>query len=147
MARQEDYHSSREGLLRTEKTQQLRPSLEDAYRSSIDSNERLDSLDLNANDKSRDSRWEKWSWIPSQPPWSSGFTYKDSQNRGETTPKRKKGLGRWLLPRKTCMIVILILALGLMAVVGSGALWVYKVAPVDGVRDPMFYFYRVAKYL
>ena len=137
MTRPEDYHSSREGLLRTEKTQELRPSLEDAYRSSVDSHERLDSLDLNTDDKSRESRWEKWSWVPNQPPWSSGYTYEDSHKRGQTAPKRKKGIGKWLLPGKTCVIVILILALGLIAVVGSGALWVYKTAPVDGVRDPV----------
>lgn len=136
MTRQQEHHSSREGLLHAEKAEALRPSLEDAYRSSVDSGDRLDSLDLNADDKSRQSKWGKWSWLPSQPPWSSGYTYQDSQNKGQPTPLRRRGLQRWMLPRRTCFLVTLILALGLLAVVGSGALWVYKTAPVDGVRTP-----------
>lgn len=44
------------------------------------------------------------------------------------------------------MLVILILALGLVTVVGSGALWVYKTAPVDGVRDPLLSFYPDANF-
>lgn len=136
MTRQE-HQRSREGLLHAEKVEALRPSLEDAYRSSVDSDDRLDSLDLNADDKSRLSKrgkWSKWSWIPTHPPWSSGYTYQHSQRKGQPTPPRRRGLQRWMLPRKTCFLVTLILALGLLAVIGSGALWVYKSAPVDGVR-------------
>lgn len=141
MTRQEEQHGSREGLLHAEKAEALRPSLEDAYRSSVDSDDRLDSLDLNSDDKSRQSKWGKWSkwpWIPTQPPWSSGYTYQDSQKKGQPTTLQRRGLRRWILPRRTCFLVTLILALGLLAVVGSGALWVYKVAPADGVRTFAF---------
>lgn len=137
MTRQDEYHRSREGLLHAEKVEALRPSLEEAYRSSVDSDDPLDSLDLDHDDKSRQSKWgkwSKWSWIPSQPPWSSGYTYQDSQNTGQPTPSRERGIRKWMLPRRTCFLVTLILAIGILAVIGSGALWVYKVSPVDGVR-------------
>lgn len=134
MTRQDIHTDGRESLLRTENTYPLRPSLEDAYRSSTDSEARLDSLDLDAEDKSRHAQRRKWPWVANQPPWSSGYTYADSEAKAHLKPQRRKGMRRWVPSRKTCLVVVLILALGLMTLVGSGALWVYKSAPVDGVR-------------
>ena len=132
MTRKEEHNSSREGLLRTHSLP-LRPSLEDAYRSSVDSDDRLDSLDLNAEEKARLTRRGKWSWIPTQPPWSSGYTYQDSTNKKQPASRRIKERRGWLWQRKTCLIVTLIVSLGLMTVVASGALWVWTTAPADGV--------------
>ncbi len=124
------HNSSREGLLRSEKAAALRPSLEEAYRSSLDSDEPLDSLDLNADERSWESKRGKWSCLPTLPPWSSGYTYEHSQH-GERPKLSQRP--RWLSQRKSCFLVVLILALGLLGLVGSGALWVYHTAPNDGV--------------
>ena len=137
MAHQENHHDSREGLLKLGSSYPLRPSLEEAYRYSSDSNDRLDSLDLETEDRIRQSkrasRHPSRSWIPKQPPWSTGYTFQDKQIQAQKHPARKKTLWEWLVPRKTCLLIALILALGLMTVIGSGALWVYKTAPPDGV--------------
>lgn len=135
MTRQSKHTDSREGLLRTDHVQASRSSLDEAYRSSSDSDKRLDSLDLDAEDKSRQASRRNFSWFSSQPPWSSGYTYKDSQANTEKKALPKKGLERWLLPRKPCFLIALILALGLVTIVGSGALWVYNATPADGVGD------------
>lgn len=138
MTRQDNQYKrrseSREGLLRAEKAAALRPSLEEACRSSLDSDEHLDELDLNADVKSWDSRWGRWakrSCLPTRPPWSTGHTYQDSQNKESPNSSRR---GRWLAQRRSWLIVALILALGFSGLVGSGALWVYSSAPPDGVR-------------
>ena len=138
MARQDKKYKrrseSREGLLRAEKAAALRPSLEEACRSSLDSDEPLDELDLNSDDNSWDSRWgrwSKWSCLPTRPPWSTGYTYQNSQNKENPNPLRHR---RWLARRTSLLIVALIVALGFSGLVGSGALWVYNSAPPDGVR-------------
>lgn len=138
MARQDKKYKrrseSREGLLRAEKAAALRPSLEEACRSSLDSDEHLDELDLNSDDNSRDSRWgrwSKWSCLPTRPPWSTEYTYQNSQNKENPNALRHR---RWLARRRSWLIVALILALGFSGLVGSGALWVYNSAPPDGVR-------------
>lgn len=125
---------SREGLLRAEKAAALRPSLEEACRSSLDSNEQLDELDLNADDKPWDSRWSRWAKqlrLLTRPPWYTGYTYQDSQNKENLYSSRRRS---WLARRISWLIVALILALGFSGLVGSGALWVYNSAPPDGVR-------------
>lgn len=132
---------SREGLLRAEKAAALRPSLEEACRFSLDSDEHLDELDLNADDKPWDSRWgrwAKWSCLPTRPPWSTGHTYQDSQNKETPNSSRRRS---WLARRRSLLIVALILALGFSGLVGSGALWVYNSAPPDGVRCPIFHLF------
>lgn len=138
MARQDKKYKrrseSREGLLRAEKAAALRPSLDEACRSSLDSDEQLDELDLNSDDISWDSRWarwSKWSCLPNRPPWSTGYTYQNSQNKENPNSQRHR---RWLARRTSLLIVSLILALGFSGLVGSGALWVYNSAPPDGVR-------------
>lgn len=136
---------SREGLLRAEKATALRPSLEDACRSSLDSDEDLDELDLDGDDKNRwDSRWGRWSnWscLPTRPPWSTGYTYQDSHSKENPNSSRRR---RWLARRRSWLIVALILALGFSGLVGSGALWVYNSAPPDGVRCPNFPIYFIS---
>lgn len=130
---------SREGLLRAEKAAALRSSLEEACRSSLDSDEHLDELDLNASDKPWDSRWGRWakrSCLPTRPPWSTGHTYQHSQNKGNPNSSRRRG---WLARRRSWFLVALILALGFLGLVGSGALWVYNSAPTDGVRCQTFH--------
>lgn len=130
---------SREGLLRAEKAAALRPSLEEACRSSLDSDEHLDELDLNADDKAWDSRWGRWakrSCLPTRPPWSTGHTYQDSQNKENPNSSRRR---RWLARRRSWLIVALILALGFLGLVGSGSFWVYNSAPPDGVRCQIFH--------
>ena len=52
-------------------------------------------------------------------------------------PPRKRGFKDVWLRWRTCGIIVLILAFGLIMLVGSGALWVYKSAPVDGVGKPL----------
>lgn len=141
MARQDKQYKrrseSREGLLRAEKAAALRPSLEEACRASLDSDEHLDELDLNADDNPWDSRWSswgrwcKWSRLPTRPPWSTGYTYQDTQNKENPNSSRRR---TWLARRRSWLIVALILALGFSGLVGSGALWVYNSAPPDGVR-------------
>lgn len=152
MARQDKQYKrrseSREGLLRAEKAAALRPSLEDACRSSLDSDEHLDELDLNADDNLWDSRWGRWRrWSKrscrlTRPPWSTGYTHQDSQNKENPNSSRQR---RWLARRRSWLIVALILALGFSGLVGSGALWVYSSAPPDGVRCQLInHFYHFA---
>ena len=123
---------SREGLLQSEQTYPLQSSL-DQSRSSIDSNDPLDSLDLDAAERSKYEQQQRWSCIPKRPPWSSGYTYEESQDKSMRRPARHKGIKAVFVQWKTCSIIVLILALGLIILMGSGALWVYKAVPLDGV--------------
>lgn len=123
---------SREGLLRSEQTYPLQSSL-DPSRSSTDSNDGLDSLDLDSADRSKYEQQQRWSCIPKRPPWSSGYTYEESQDKSRRRPAHHKGIKAVFVRWRTCSIIVLILALGLIILTGSGALWVYKSAPKDGV--------------
>lgn len=133
MSRRRNLSDSRHNLLQPENTSESRTSLEEAYRSSSDIDARSDSLDLDELEKSRQSFRHKFSWFSKHPPWSSGYTYDDSLAKANKNPLPKKGLKGWKVSRKTCILITLILALGLVTIVGSGALWVYKSAPRDGV--------------
>lgn len=135
MTRQNANSESREGLLHSDNTYALRPSLDQAYRSSTDSIERLDSLDLNPADKSKYDQKHNCSWLPKRPPWSSGYTYEESQARSMRRPARHKGIKEIFVQRKTCIIVTLILSFGLITLMGSGAFWVYNATPVTGVSN------------
>lgn len=125
-------NESREGLLHAEQTYPLQSSF-DQTRSSNDSDDGLDSLDLDAVEKSKYEQQQRWSCIPKRPPWSSGYTYEETQERSMRRPVRHKGIKAVFIQWKTCSIVVLILALSLIILMGSGALWVYKSAPKDGV--------------
>ena len=131
--RQRELRDSHHGLLQSGNIHASRTSLEEAYRSSSDSDDRLDDLELEALDKSRQAYRRNFSLFSKNPPWSSGYTYHDSQAKGDEILLPRKGVRRWQTSRKTCLLITLILALGLVAIVGSGALWVYKSAPPDGV--------------
>lgn len=135
---------SREGLLRSDHTYPLRSSLDHTPRSSTDSNDRLDSLDLDAADKLKYEQQQRRSCLPRRPPWASGYTYDESQARSKRRPARHKGIKEVILRWKTCSIIILILALGLITLTGSGALWVYKSTPKDGVGGPSLEYERLA---
>lgn len=133
MVRQRRLSDSHHGLLQSGSIYASRTSLEEAYRSSSDSDDRLDSLELDALDKSRQPSRRNFSLFSKNPPWSSGYTYHDSQAKADKIPPPRKGLKKWQTSRKTCLLITLILALGLVTIVGSGALWVYKSTPPDGV--------------
>ena len=133
MTRHDVHSESREGLLESDHTYPLRPSLDQAYRSSTGSDARLDSLDLDAADRSTYKHRQRRSCIPKRPPWSSGYTYDENQAKSMRRPARHKGIKEVLLRWKTCCVISLILALGLIILMGSGAFWVYKSTPVDGV--------------
>lgn len=133
MTRHNVNSESREGLLHSDHTYPLRPSLDQACRSSTGSDARLDSLDLDAADRSTYKQGQRQSCIPRRPPWSSGYTFEESQANAMRRPARHKGITELLLRWKTCCIITLILALGLIILMGSGTLWVYKSTPVDGV--------------
>jgi hypothetical protein len=133
MTRQNANAESREGLLHSDNTYALRSSLDQASRSSTDSIDRLDSLDLHAAEKSKCDQKHMCPWLPKRPPWSTGYTYEESQARALRRPARHKGIKELLVQRKTCCIVTVILAFGLITLMGSGALWVYNAAPLDGV--------------
>lgn len=124
---------SREGLLRSDHTYPLRPSLEQAYASTTGSEDRLDSLDLDAADRATPGKRHRWTCIPKRPPWSSTYTYEDNQDKSTRRPPRRRGFKHVFLRWRTLSVIVLILALGLITIVGSGALWVYKSAPTDGV--------------
>lgn len=123
---------SREGLLHYEQTYPLQSSL-DPNRSSTDSKDGLDSLDLDPADRSKYGRQQRWSCIPKRPPWSSGYTYEESQDKSTRRSAHHKGIKAVFVRWRTCTIIVLILALGLIILTGSGALWVYKSAPKEGV--------------
>lgn len=123
---------SREGLLQSEQTYSLQSSL-DPSRSSTDSNDGLDSLDLDAADRSKHGQQQRWSCIPERPPWSSGYTYKENQDKSMRRPTRHNGIKGVFVRWRTCTIIVVILAFGLIMLTGSGALWVYKSAPREGV--------------
>ena len=44
------------------------------------------------------------------------------------------GIRRCLRPRKTCLIITAILVGGVILLIGGSGVWVYKTAPIDGVR-------------
>lgn len=123
MTRQEELKGSRHGLLQAI----------EANRSSSDSEYGLDNLDLDAVEKSKQASRHNGSWFSKRPPWSSGYTFDHNQDEVDRELLGRKRLKGWHRSRKTCFLVILILALGMITVVGSGALWVYKSAPRDGV--------------
>lgn len=130
MPRHDVNAESREGLLHSEHTYPLQS---DRPRSSTDSDEPLDSLDLNAADRAKYEEQQRWSCIPKRPPWASGYTYEEAQDKSMRRPARHKGIKAVFVQWKTCSIIVLILALALILLMGSGALWVYKAVPKDGV--------------
>ena len=123
---------SREGLLHFEQTYPLQSSWNPS-RSSTDSKDGLDSLDLDDADRSKSGWQQRWSCIPKRPPWSSGYTYEEAQDKSTRRSAHHNGIKAVFVRWRTCTIIVLILALGLIILTGSGALWVYKSAPKEGV--------------
>lgn len=134
MKRHEQHDGSREGLLDAGTNIPLRPSLEQAYKSSSEFGEHLEDLDLLDENDQKYNKRGRWPWGRKN---TRDNTYGHDRKATHERPSRMKRLGRCLWPRRTCLIITVILLGGFSVLVGGGGLWVYKSAPADGVCSPI----------
>ena len=132
MKSKEELEASRRGLLRDESPIPLRPSLEQAYRSSSEFGDELDDLDLHEELRPKKNKRARWPWSQNQAPT---YLYVDDQNARPGRPSRMRRIKNRLWPRRTCLLVTVILLGGLFGLIAGGGFWVYKTAPHDGVRS------------
>ncbi len=130
MKSEEELQASREGLLRSESPIPLRPSLEQAYRSSSEFGEELDELDLHEELKTKKNKRARWPWSQNRAP-----IYLNVNNpvARPQRPSRMRRIKNCLWPRRTCLLITVILLGGLVGLIAGGGFWVYKTAPPDGV--------------
>ena len=132
MKSKEELEASRKGLLRDESPIPLRPSLEQAYRSSSEFGDELDDLDLHEELRPKKNKRARWPWSQNQAPT---YLNVDDQNARPGRPSRMRRIKNRLWPRRTCLLVTVILLGGLFGLIAGGGFWVYKTAPHDGVRS------------
>ena len=130
MSNSQDVGASRKGLLRGRRSTALRPSLDDAYRTSSELGEELDELDLldeSANGTKRENGLSRRR--------GKKHTYEGLTALKRTSHSRLRSIGKGLRPRswKTCLMVTAILVGGLIVLLFSGGYFVYRNAPKDGV--------------
>lgn len=123
---------TREGLLNTRGDSPQRRFHDEAYRSSCDSERPFDELELHEN-RSKQSIFATFlhRWFGRYHTAEQGYNDRKETARGRLPGKRS---ARGCCSRyKVCFITTGVL-LGLFLVLsGSGAFWVYKSAPKDGV--------------
>ena len=132
MKSKEELEASRKGLLRDESPIPLRPSLEQAYRSSSEFGDELDDLDLHEELRPKKNKRARWPWSQNQAPT---YLNVNDQNARPRRPSRMRRIKNRLWPRRTCLLVTVILLGGLFGLIAGGGFWVYKTAPHDGVRS------------
>ena len=126
--------ASREGLLRSGSPIPLRPSLEQAYRSSSEFGDELDDLDLHEELKPRKNKRARWPWSQNQ---ASSYVNVNNHNAALQKPSRTRRFKSCLWRRRTCLLVTTILLGGLFGLIAGGGFWVYKTAPHDGVGSEL----------
>ena len=134
MARLDELNSSREGLLRQNRSTgtQLRPSLEEAYRSSSE-DQSLDELDLmNEASPGHHHRQAPYKDLDSDL-YSTTSVHEKGKNRQPQHVSRIGKLRRLCRPRRTCLIITLVVFVILIVALGGSGFWAYKKSPDDGV--------------
>lgn len=132
MARTSGLSPTREGLLHDRWTSSQRQSNDEPHRSSIDSDKRVDEFEMH-HTRSEKSFFEKWAqrWFGRYR--ASEQAYDDRKDTGRGTLNRKQKPRGCCSRYRLCFITFGVL-LGLFLILsGSGAFWVYKKAPKDGV--------------
>lgn len=130
MKHEQELEASQEGLLHSESPIPLRPSLEQAYRSSSEFGEDLDELDLHEELKPKKNKRARWPWSQNRAPIYLNI------NNPVTRPQRSSRMRRiknCLWQCRTCLLITVILLGGLVGLIAGGGFWVYKTAPQDGV--------------
>ena len=145
MANKEEVEASREGLLRSESPIPLRPrssSLDRAYRSSSESREEPDDLDLREQLRPQKNKRGRWPWSQNRAPRYLSVNNHDAGGqkaslawKNTRTGRIKNCLWRW----RTCLLVTVILLGGLIGLLAGGGFWVYKTTPLDGVSFQCFF--------
>ena len=132
MKDREELQASREGLLRSESPIPLRPSLEQAYRSSSEFGNDLDEVDLHEALRPKKNKRARWPWSQNRAPI---YLNVDTYDAKPQRPSRMRRIKNCLWPRRTCLIITIILLGGLLGLIAGGGFWVYKTAPHDGVNS------------
>ena len=135
MAPLKDSMGSREGLLRQKTGTPLRPSLEEAYRSSSE-DESLDELDLLNDQSPRQFNTRKPYNDANTRAHSNTFVYEKGTKSPGPRGSNFRRMGRFCRPRRRCLIIILIVVAVLVAILAGSGFWVYKKSPADGVSSP-----------
>ena len=133
---EEELKASREGLLRSESPIPLRPSLEQAYRSSSEFGDELDELDLHEELKPKKNKRARWPWSQNRAPLFPNANHQDARPQRLSRTRRIRNC---LWPRRTCLLVTVILLGGLLGLIAGGGFWAYKTAPQDGVSSARMY--------
>ncbi len=131
MKSKEELEASREGLLRSDSPIPLRPSLEQAYRSSSEFGGELDELELHEELKPKKNKRGRWPWSQNRAPIYLNINNPDARQPQQASRTRR--IKNCLWPRRTCLLVTVILLGGLLGLIAGGGFWVYKTAPHDGV--------------
>ena len=117
--------SSHEGLLQSRKNDPLRPSLDEAYRSSSEDDD-LDGLDM-----LQDA--DEGGWKNADMSRNTSRAYEKIGPRQEKRGQMRR-IGRLCWSCRTCLIVTFVLLTLLFIGAGGSGYWIYKKAPEDGVR-------------
>jgi beta-glucosidase len=120
MARRNEAQRSRERLLTSQESIPLRKSLDDAYRSSSDSD--LDSADFLSTD----------------PLYSTRDASSNNAATAYDTSARLAGLRRTFARRSRCLIITLVVLIIFWSILAAGGFWAYKKAPPNGQSPPWY---------
>lgn len=133
MSRQDNLDGSREGLLSAQEEIPLRTSSDEAYESSSELGQELDDLNPLESEK---PDYKTHNGQGRRQRLESGVSPLSNRTKYPQQSSLLRKLGRRLWPRSTCLIIAAILIGGSLLLLGGGGLWVYKIAPKDGVGQP-----------
>lgn len=140
MTRTSGLSPTREGLLHDRWDGSQQKFHDDAYRSSGESDRRLDELEIH-DDRPKQGIFATWAQRLFGRYQTAERNYKDRKDTGRGSLAGKLKARGCCSRYKICFITTgALLALFLIAS-GSGVFWVYKTAPKDGVGAPLAFTY------
>ena len=133
MDRQEDLDYSRQGLLK-ENSIPLRPSVDQAFRSSSELGDDYNELQFDQDHETKFRNGKRWPWVAKfRRIISGGGPAYEGERRHVERPSRRSKIRACCWRRRICLIVTGILLTGVIILLSGSALWIYKTAPEDGV--------------
>lgn len=136
MSSQEDLDYTRQGLLK-ENSIPLRPSVDQAFRSSSELGSEYDELHFDQDQETKFRNGKRWPWIAKfrRIISGSGPAYDEGEGRRVQRPSRRSKIRAICWRWRICLIITGILLTGIIVFLSGSALWIYKTAPEDGVRS------------
>ena len=130
----EDLDYTRRGLLK-ENSIPLRPSVDQAFRSSSELGSEYNELQFDQDHETKFRNGKRWPWIAKFRRIISGDgpAYDDGERRNVQRPSRRSRVRAFCWRRRICLIITGIFLTAIVVLLSGSALWVYKTAPEDGV--------------